>query len=422
VERSLKKSERMPELIVKDKAKTIFALNTLKKSVIRVFEHDLYHNILLFAVDIKGVERIDTKKSILLSAISRFSGYKDHSLASFKKAVNKEINERRKAKKKTFSIIFLLNIDKRYIIRKRIFKINGRVLRHRSHRYILRNYNLSKFVKEAKLHSKNIGIKIPFNPNMFQHIECKVTARTATEAFWKAYEDFELLRAIINFSNNFGILTKQFGTRNHLNSFLPSPFYLVFSENNRYEHFRYELVNYKYKVPKLSLHYKEKVFNKLISVCEKEVSANSLRNLVLESLTKYGQALDSLEWESNFLKLWRVLELITFYSEESSIKSTGNRIKLLFGQSPFWNYNIDSICELRNSLVHKGIFPEEGLDHLVILKYIVEQAIWQLFILCKYFKEQSELRLFYEHNSSGSGNLQKEIRVIRKILRFRKKP
>jgi hypothetical protein len=147
---------------------------------------------------------------------------------------------------------------------------------------------------------------------------------------------------------------------------------------------------------------------------------NSLQKLISEALLKYGQSLDSLDWEDNFLKLWRVLELITFYPELNSIEKSANRIKIIYSRSPLWKYNIDSICDLRNMLVHKGIYPGEGVEQLSILKVIVENWIWQLVIFCRHFKNVGDLRIFYELDSVTTENLKKKIKVIEKILEFRK--
>ncbi|MCK9614977.1 MAG: hypothetical protein M0R48_05680 [Candidatus Omnitrophica bacterium] len=410
----------MIQIEIKDNKKVEFALEELKKTVHdNVFHHSLCSNILLFNVDIKGIKKIRERLNLLLVSISRFQKYTSHSIEDFKRAILEEIEARKGIKPEVFRFIFYLNIERSSIEKKRFFALRGSKLFSRTHSFIDRNFNLEKFIAESRLY---VNVKIPPSPAMFQPFECIVSGRNDGEAFWKAFDIFELFRAILNFSNNFGVISVHFGSRHaYLNSFLPSPFCLVYNSKREYLHFRYDLIEYKYKTfNRTGAFFKPEVFRLLLKVFRDEIKEESIEVIILEALFHYVKALDSLEWETDFLKLWRILEVITFYSEESTIKLTGNRIKLLFHQTPKWNYVIDFLCSLRNELVHKGNFPEEGSDQVSALKFIVENAISILISMRKDFKDKAALRLFYENDSSGTGDLRKKISVIKKILAYRK--
>ncbi|MBU1726375.1 MAG: hypothetical protein KJ880_01950, partial [Candidatus Omnitrophica bacterium] len=160
----------MNQIKIKDEAKVKFALGILKKSLYQGFEYELYSNILLFSIDIQGISSINERKDILFSAVSRFSRYNDHSLDSFKQAIAEEINERKQKTPQMFTVIFLLNIDRILIEKKKYFTVCGNKLYHRTHSYISKHFNLKKFVNETKLVGNHLVIKLPFDPNIFQHI------------------------------------------------------------------------------------------------------------------------------------------------------------------------------------------------------------------------------------------------------------
>ena len=410
----------MIEIEIKDNKKVEFALEELKKTIHDdVFQLSLCQNILLFSIDIKGIKKIEDKLNLLLASVSRFQKYTLHSIEEFKKAILEEIEARKGSQPEIFHIIFYLNIERSSIEKKRFFTLRGNKLFSRTYSFINRNFNFKKFTAEARPYY--LEPQIPFRTSQFQPFECIVSGRNAGEAFWKAFDIFELFRAILNFSNNFCVISFQMGGRTHLNAFLPSPFCLVYNSKKEYLHFRYELSRYKYKTfNRPSSHFRPNVFELLLRIFRNEYKDESMEGIISESLYHYGKALDSLDWETNFLKLWRILELITFYSEESTIKLTGSRVKLLFNQTLKWDYAIDSLCSLRNQLVHKGNFPEEGLGQLCILKFIAENVIWTLVFMRKDFKDRASLDIFYKYGFSPTGDLRKKISVINKILTFRK--
>lgn len=268
----------MKKVNFKDEKKIEFALRELTRGVQKMlFDDDICRNILISAVDIKGVKFVDQKKSILLSAVSRFSKYKKKTLVNFKKAINSEVNFRNKSKKKNFSVILFLNIDRRMISsKKRYFTILGRKLFVRNFRYINRNFNRDKARREALSNSGALSTKVPLDRFMFQPIEIKVPARSNLEAFWDSYEKFEVFRGILNFSNNFCCISHQYGWRGHLNSFLPLPIYEVYESGGEFSSIGYEIGKYNYKKLKFGRSFKPMIFNELLKAFKVELKDESL--------------------------------------------------------------------------------------------------------------------------------------------------
>ncbi len=409
----------------KDKERVEFALKELTKIVspdgvvngMDFLKRDQCKSILDFSIRINGLEGSGKKEEIIENAFLKIRRENKYSAESFANALKHEINLILDKNIEKFHILFLLNIDTSVFKNKRHFAICNNKLYCRTQKYILKNFDLNQFNTEANY---LIDALPSSSLSLFEFFEYISEGGDGEEAFRNAYQDFELFRAILNFSDNFGVCKYSYNEEIHINSFLPSYFYLIFDSKYNYQDYRYTREKFTYKKLKLSPHFKPTLFKKLINMFLAKPSDNSLKRLILEAIIGYSQALDSLELESNFLRLWQILELITFSSEESSIKNATNKVKLLFNQKPLWNYTLDWICQQRNELVHKGNFPEEGLKNLNILKYIVDQCLYQLIIFNKYFSDKSDLQLFYELESEPYGSLKKRVKVINKIIKFRK--
>ena len=408
----------MKTIKIIDEEKVRFALETLKKSTYsNIVDYEFRKNILLFSVDICSAEikSFEDKVYVLNNALDKFKNKKIFSIASFEKCISEAINDKKKSTLRTFSVLFFLNADKSLVERKRHFNILGNKIYPRTWKYIEKNFEINKFEMELKKHN-TLNVKFPGKLNNFLIFEIKSNAIRPDEAFQKAYEVFEVFRGIINFSNNCLTFSKSFGpvnNRSPINSFLPSPFCPFFDSARRYINFKYTLEKHYYNNAKRTKLKSLNIFQDLLSYFKSPSSEKSINKLLEEVIINYGQSLDSLDWESDFLKLWRILELITFYSENTTIKQTVNKLKLLFGQANhFVNYSLDIVSYIRNLFVHKGFFPEEGFGQIQILKLIVEEALLRLFYHAKNFKSQLDLQIFYKHYSNGIGPLNKYIQEL----------
>ncbi|MBI4833706.1 MAG: hypothetical protein HY811_02645 [Planctomycetes bacterium] len=372
--------------------------------------------ILSHAIKIDVIKEYDFKENLIRTSFNIFRKDNNLSFNRFKEVIKQQINQSLNASKKSFHVLFQLNIKPDMFNRKKLYSICGDKIHCHTWRYINSNFAFDKFTKDAEY---RISTFRSISLDDFAWFEVIGEGKHIGECFSSAYKKFELFRAILNFSNNAYVIHNQSGDRSYLNSFLPSPFYVIFNPDKSYNQFRYELTEFKYKTVNLMIHFKPTVFKKLLALFLIKPSEDSLKWLILEAVSKYGTSLDSLEWDTNFLKLWQVLELITFQSEKTSIKNVGDKIKLIFGQQKIWNYTIDIMCELRNSLVHKGNFPGEGLGKLNILKFLVENCIFHLIQLSHHFKSESDLEMFHQLLSQPSGNLKKQINIANKIIKFR---
>ncbi len=387
------------------------------------FNYRIYLNILFGILHntIKG-KTLEQKKSLLEKAFERFYRYKKHTWAFFDKALKIEWKKRQKIKFKPYYVLFLLYINNRipsFLKNRNYFIICGNRFYLKSLTYIRKNYNFKAI--ESKLYDiKTYFYPNHFNLSQFIFVESKIFAPDPYAALHEIFVYYELFRAILNFSNNFCVLTEQWETRSSVNSFLPSPLYFIFDARKRkLLHYAYEVGWYKYD--RLNIrHFRNKLFKLLIELFENKPHPHTVTHLIMNALIKYGRSLDSLDWESNFLKLWQTLELITLASQDEPIKTTKIRLKKLFPSTLKWEGAIDFISTLRNKLVHEGVFPQEEMFPLTLLKYIVENAIYQLLILKKKnILTFQDLINFYKYVNLSKEELSQKKKIIDFIVAFK---
>jgi hypothetical protein len=154
------------------------------------------------------------------------------------------------------------------------------------------------------------------------------------------------------------------------------------------------------------------------------IRSPEIRQLVIDALMSYCQAMDTAQWREAFLQLWRPLELVAVHNRaELSMREVRSRIALLLGQRPQDIDLLETLADSRNKLVHAGSYSDEyGLEEVSLLKSVCERSIATLLRWTPVLQDLSDLNDLYTHLSSKTVQLARRQRLIAAVRRRRSTP
>jgi len=352
-------------------------------------------------------------RGLVLKAIIdlKKQGCDDPGWTDFEGALERVIEAYLRTPLRTYNILFPLNATGPYLERKRWFNILDTRFRRVTWRCI------KKFPGWDRLQMDIVRRQKTLSRTYFTPLIASLEARSIEEAFSKANRNFELLRAILNLSFQFGRVTYQFGRPKPLGEVLPPPIYGVFSESGDFENSGFTIEQYEYKRVKIA----PEQFQALEWVLRQlEKSDPRMCGLLTDVLLKYGQAMDTIDWRHAFLALWQILETIAQpTSTQLKMDDVVKRIGLLLEQDPLIQDILGYLRDLRNTLVHEGRFSERGLEEVNFLKFIAEQVINMVLLNLRRFPTPQTLEEFYIHASLSDSSLKTRMKVINTILHNR---
>lgn len=161
-----------------------------------------------------------------------------------------------------------------------------------------------------------------------------------------------------------------------------------------------------------------RVESRLIQIAE--VADEELQQLVLDTVLKYGQAMDTTDWRVAFLTFWQILEAISLCPPDARKTEMTSRVMTLNGWDDSLHRDLlSAFRESRSRLVHQGRFSEDGLGRVNLLKSTVESTLSSLLCRIQSFPSKQALRAFYGYASMGTTTLESRREVITTILRTR---
>jgi len=373
-------------------------------------------NILSYSIQIKGIDSIDLKRGFVFQTALRLPKLKKQDLPTFRRVLATIVRKHLKEPKKEYSVILPLNVSRKNLERRRLFNVLGTRLKIQSWNYIDLHFDIKKWFSKRPEHSKYLFSKsVP--------LVAITMGRNYREAFWEANEAFRLLRSIFNLTKSFFTFTIQGGAPQPLGKILPPPVYGVFKNGGDFDNYYYEAVD-------LSRHYNKVILStnevqntyRLLKLLRQPKDSEDINGIILSVLRNYGSALETFQWRDAFLDLWQILEMITFRPTETfSMAKVCERIKALFNNQPFLSDLLWTSLETRNKLVHLGIFPEEGLTDVSMLKSVVEHCINMLFNNRKLFPTWQRLQLYYKYSQTQPRHLAECENVIKAIQNIKKR-
>lgn len=387
----------------------------------RSFELGVYRKILSSYVAINGIDSSQDVSHLIYRAVfNRLKHYQRQDLAGFRKALAAEARKFLKRPINTYSILLPLHMRPTELQSTRSISIFGVKLLVRNWLFCRRKFELDEFIRATRLHLKDSHFEYfgKFNP-----IIVSSQGKYVQEAFLPVERSFDFLRWLINLQYQYGRTTRRWGgIPKPLGKILPPPTYAIFRSDGSYETMFYSLRRYEdYSANSLAPQILPQV-RRISRILGGLNHSSEIQTILVEAIALYGEALDAFDWRHSFLTLWQILEIITLQSEDNlSMKTVRNRVSGLLYQQGLFKDLLDASYQIRNSLVHRGSFPDEsGLEEVNLLKIIVERSINRLFSLVRVCKTKESLERYYQHIFMPSSELTDRRRIIRNILDTRK--
>lgn len=394
-------------------------------SFTNVLKFDAYQEIITRHINIEGLEHIDTKRALVVKAISRFARYSKHTLPLFRLAMTTEWRRYLQRPIVTFHILFPINIRQADLARRRWFNILGTRIFRRTWSYVRKHYDIEPFLNEAAQVLPKTREQLPlFLYSRFCPLTIATDARTSGEAFRKASEAFDILRTLMNLTTAFLIVRLYGGRDRPLGQYLPPPVFGIFKADGSYVWLYFSTERYDYQERSLPED-QIRLVHRLGKRIEQPKDEQDTMLLVIDALRKYGHAMDTADWQLAFLALWQILELVALQTAGYvNMKDVANRIANLLAlkeNAPERDL-LDVAVQSRNDLVHRGRFSEDGLREVNYLKVVVDQLI--SFLLSPRFRAfptTKRLQAFYTYATTPEADLRECRHIVDRILRQRGK-
>ena len=254
----------------------------------------------------------------------------------------------------------------------------------------------------------------------FQPISTELETVDVASAVAIASDALDLLRAVFNLPSALRLLWRQSSSFAALSVFLPSPVYAVFDINGNYDTLYYTPERHHYRLREVlaaDLGFCRDFVAKLSSAIP-----GSLAHLLARSVRLYQDAFDFSNYRATYLGLWQLLEVLTLNEPDHQGRTqVDRRVACLLDLSgdEVLRDALRILRESRNSLVHRGIFPEYSDELVFTLKGIVGAMLQQVIDLTKHLDTETELREYYRLASSSDTDLARErsdIEVAGKVI------
>lgn len=94
---------------------------------------------------------------------------------------------------------------------------------------------------------------------------------------------------------------------------------------------------------------------------------------LINSFVRYGRALDNLDFETVFLKLWSLLEFLTCSAEKYDLLI--RRVSFLYAENNLVRQFLQHLRVRRNSFVHSAMETDQAVSLVFQLKDFVERVL-----------------------------------------------
>jgi hypothetical protein len=222
---------------------------------------------------------------------------------------------------------------------------------------------------------------------LYTKIWVNTKARSCSEAVEKAMTNIDFLRGIWNLSINHLTYARISYKMAPINNILLGPVHTLHTSKGTpatrtywYEPFFYEHIR--------TYNQKKKIINarKDEKRTRKELSNHKYQEVLKNALLRYCRALDFYNYETAFLKLWSILELLTD-TVGQRYDTTIKRTSFLFANREFHKEVLEHLRFQRNLYVHHSEQSEEAEIILFQLKRYVEKIL--LFNIFSKYKFQN---------------------------------
>lgn len=405
-----------PKIII-DALDKIKIINQDGNASFKGFEFQDYFSVLSTSIVFSKEILISSAKSILNKSI--FSMAKEDNLSL--KSLIAEISKRENAyiKNEPNKYFLLSDISLKYYRPLKMIKIKDSFITFR--RYLPKNVykEREKFLRWASHH---VHGKIP---SSYIFVQVYSEGRSPDEAGVNALDALNLLRSIWNLFFNYSIeMRTSSGKRQAVNSIVIGPLQSLHHSTNKVvlDLFWYDP---EYKEPieckDIEKNWTElRTFEKGVRSKLKSSSNTDFGALIENALLRYVHALDERNFESCFLKLWSLLELLTDTQLET-YKVTIRRAAALFSDYDFHLEVLQHLRDWRNRTVHSGEHNNDIETLIFQLKRYVERLLIFYIFNSHRFKDKEEMVELFDIVPNKERLLQKK-RLIEMSLKYFHKP
>lgn len=384
--------------------KAVEELNQLiipqKKGGFRVGNHLLEELIVESITDSIRISRdisYDDLRIAVFRGIRRFIEYKNKSLLTLRRAINTELSQIifQKRSRSYIALFFTpSNLLRKIDVGERLSILGNNIIF--SNWYAIRkNIDVDTLLEHIRWRD-NSNLEYSTTPTL---IHFKENTRPIYSYFEKHIKPYELFRAAINYSLNFGGFA--LGGRSYLpyNEYLPNNYVGYFDGNGKYISYSYSFAKYE---TKSMFNIRKTKLMRALEIFEKYSSTNSINEfnvLTSKLLMHYNYALDSLDFGATYFGLWRVLENIVFPKGEPDYRRIDKRVTTILKSNDHVKRALEAMTVARHRFFHKeAFFPTTNTLMVDFLKFINEYLLEWMIKNPKNLSTEKELMKYINEN------------------------
>jgi hypothetical protein len=366
-------------------------------------------------VRIEGIDDDDVKQHVIFTAAIHLQSLADIGIAELVEAVGVAAQNYLSRPMQLYHVMLPLNVEGRLLSEVAKFSIQGVALTRETWPTFQKEYAHDRLTASIQDYLK---YDMPDNLWNWSGIPlvAQVTARNPGEAFSKASDAYEILRAVFNVVHDASPIQLQ--RREPLASANPAAAYGVFFPDGRFAEAFID-------VEQLSFQNRFLTPSKLASVLEMldrlfaDGRPASTIKIYLDALRAYNRGLDATNWQNAYLSLWQSLEVMTTFDLRGTyrMEDVVKRTKVLLTMDDDVLSDFLNLCaDRRNSLVHRGLFSEDGQSNVLLLKAIARACLVRFLQLAKGFPSQVQLSEYFLRAHLTSEELSQRKQAIETIL------
>ena len=417
MEITIKKNKEDKVLEFANNAISLFEPNSTTLNGKNFHKFDQYTYALSNFIEIQKFKNFEEKRSLIIKAIYKSNG-STLDLESFKNNLISIRNEVLNREKEIFYFVFPLKI-KYKSIKKLHFTLLNTKIKVRSYNYLRKNFDLNELIEDAQLFNDE-----KIKASLKSSISYFIIEEKAIDVFKGSFSTFnkiELLRSIINFTYQYGILHFSDDEPKPLSLIYPSKAFFAFDSNRKYLEnwktvYTYDSQEIDFTTGNLRNKYVIKRTEKLIEKIN-SINKGKFRNLIIATFFLHNYGLDHHYKASlSFLNFWQIFESISLTSEQ---KKVSKRMLSLFKEKDPYADIIEVFRLKRNAFVHEGKINDIAANDINMIIGIAQQGMMFLIENEKQIKNIESLNFFYENMNNSDKDFKNKTDILRHIKKIK---
>lgn len=257
-------------------------------------------------------------------------------------------------------------------------------------------------------------------PERYSTVKVRVVARSELEAWERAIDALDLLRALWNLAlNRGGYWRMSTGKRIPVNRLVLGPIHTLHKPNGELASNSWWYQT-EYQGP-VSLHDpgndKAEAMFRFTARARQYLRRSGYKDHLVACLLRYVRALDTSDWEDSYLRLWGVLEQLTNTGLQDNYKVTIRRASFIWEDRKYTQQILTHLRDYRNTAVHVGTENQDIETYVFQLKRHVE-ALIEFHLRNRFrFPTITEAAEFMDLPDDGT-ELDKKMKLIKAAKRF----